>query len=177
MKQFPADFISEGVDQTRGWFYTLLAISTFVKGTTSYKTCVSIELVLDKNGQKMSKSKGNVVDPVEVIEKHGADPLRWYFMTTSPPWLPTRFDTTGVAETLRKFFDTLRNTYNFFALYGEIDNYVPEQLPEKLDNILDRWLVSRLQSLIVQYRDWMEDYQMTRAARAIQQFVIEELSN
>ncbi|HDG67671.1 MAG TPA: isoleucine--tRNA ligase, partial [candidate division Zixibacteria bacterium] len=176
-RRFPADFIAEGVDQTRGWFYTLLAISTFIKGTSPYKTCVSIELVLDKNGQKMSKSRGNVVDPVEVINKYGADPLRWYFITTSPPWLPTRFDTDGVAETLRKFFDTLKNTYNFFALYAEIDNYTPEPLPEKLDNILDRWLVSRLNTLIKKYREWMDDYQMTRAAREIQKFVIDELSN
>ncbi len=176
-RRFPADFIAEGVDQTRGWFYTLLAISTFIKGTSPYKTCVSIELVLDKNGQKMSKSRGNVVDPVEVINKYGADPLRWYFITTSPPWLPTRFDTDGVAETLRKFFDTLKNTYNFFALYAEIDGYTPEPLPEKLDNILDRWLVSRLNTLIKKYREWMDDYQMTRAAREIQKFVIDELSN
>ncbi|MCD6531185.1 isoleucine--tRNA ligase [bacterium] len=176
-RRFPADFIAEGVDQTRGWFYTLLAISTFIKGTSPYKTCVSIELVLDKNGQKMSKSRGNVVDPVEVINKYGADPLRWYFITTSPPWLPTRFDTDGVAETSRKFFDTLKNTYNFFALYAEIDGYTPEWLPEKLDNILDRWLVSRLNTLIKKYREWMEDYQMTRAAREIQKFVIDELSN
>ena len=176
-KKFPADFIAEGVDQTRGWFYTLLAISTFIKGESPYRNCVSIELVLDKNGQKMSKSKGNVVDPVEIIMKYGADPLRWYFITTSPPWLPTKFDTDGIAETSRKFFDTLRNTYNFFALYAEIDGYKPQPLPSKLDNIMDRWLVSRLQTLIGQYRDWMEDYQMTRAARAIQSFVIDELSN
>ncbi len=176
-KYYPADFISEGVDQTRGWFYTLLAISTFVKDRSCYKSCISIELVLDKKGKKMSKSKDNVADPVEVIKKYGADPLRWYFITTSPPWLPTRFDTDGVGETLRKFFDTLRNTYNFFALYAEIDNYEPEPIPEKLDNILDRWLVSKLNSLIESYRDWMEDCQMTRAARAIQDFVIEDLSN
>ncbi len=177
MKKFPADFISEGVDQTRGWFYTLLAISTFVKGQTSYKTCVSIELVLDKDGQKMSKSKGNVVNPVDVIKSYGADPLRWYFIITSPPWLPTKFDTDGIAETLRKFFDTFRNTYNFFALYADIDEYTPAPIPGKLDNIMDRWLVSRLQSLITQYREWMDDYQMTKAAREINHFVIEELSN
>ena len=177
MKKFPADFISEAVDQTRGWFYTLLAISTFVKKQTSYKTCVVMELVLDKNGQKMSKSRGNVVDPVAVIEKFGADPLRWYFMTTSPPWIPTRFDEDGVSEVFRKFFDTFRNTYNFFAIYATIDGYEPQELPEELPNILDRWLISRLNTLIKQYREWMDDYQMTRSARAIQSFVIDELSN
>ncbi|RKZ27648.1 isoleucine--tRNA ligase, partial [bacterium] len=162
---------------TRGWFYTLLAISTFVKKQTSYKTCVVMELVLDKNGQKMSKSRGNVVDPVAVIEKFGADPLRWYFMTTSPPWIPTRFDEDGVSEVFRKFFDTFRNTYNFFAIYATIDGYEPQELPEELPNILDRWLISRLNTLIKQYREWMDDYQMTRSARAIQSFVIDELSN
>ncbi len=176
-KRFPADFISEAVDQTRGWFYTLLAISTFLRGVSSYKTVVAMELVLDKNGQKMSKSRGNVVDPVDVIKAYGADPLRWYFITTSPPWVPTRFDTDGVAETLRKFFDTLKNTYNFFALYATIDGYEPAELPGKLENAMDRWLISRLNSLVKQYRAWMDDYQMTRAARALQSFVIDELSN
>ena len=177
-KKFPADFIAEGVDQTRGWFYTLLAISTFLKGRSPYKTVVSIELVLDKNGQKMSKSRGNVVDPVDVISKFGADPLRWYFIITSPPWLPTRFDEDGVYEVLRKFFDTLKNTYNFFALYADIDGFVPDgTLPEKFDNIMDRWLISRLNTLKTNYLEWMDDYQMTRAARAVQKFVIDELSN
>ncbi len=178
MTKFPADFIAEGVDQTRGWFYTLLAISTFLKGVSSYKTCVSIELILDKNGRKMSKSKDNVADPFKVIEKFGADPLRWYFLTTSQPWLPTRFDEDSVNETLRKFFDTLRNTYNFFALYADIDGFIPDgEVPKKLDNVMDQWLVSRLNTLIAQYREWMDDYQMTRAARGVQNFVIDELSN
>ncbi len=176
-KKFPADFISEAVDQTRGWFYTLLAISTFLKGQSSYKTCVVMELVLDKNGQKMSKSRDNVVDPVAIIDKYGADTLRWYFITMSPPWIPAKFDVNGVGEIFRKFFDTFRNTFNFFAIYASIDGYEPQDLPDELPNILDRWLISRLNTIVKQYRDWMDDYQMTRSARAIQNFVMEELSN
>ncbi len=176
--RFPADFISEGVDQTRGWFYTLLAISTFVKDMSPYKTCISIELVLDKNGKKMSKTKGNVVDAVKIVNENGADPLRWYFITTSPPWLPTRFDVDGIVETSRKFFDTLSNTYSFFVLYANIDEYEPNALQcPKCSNILDRWMLSRLNTLKKQYRAAMENYQMTKAARMLQSFVVDELSN
>ena len=146
---FPADFISEGVDQTRGWFYTLLAISTLVSGVPSYKNVLVVGLVLDKNGQKMSKSKGNVVPPQEIIEKYGADPLRYYLMAVSQPWLPINFNIPDVHLQSWNFFETLKNVVNFFCLYANIDNYEPKSKPllagsppENL-TILDRWLLSR----------------------------------
>ena len=120
---FPADFISEGIDQTRGWFYSLLAISTLFKGVSSYKSCLVNEMILDKNGQKMSKSKGNAVDPIELMQEYGADAIRWYLLEVSPPWVPTRFDVDGVREIVGKFIGTLKNTYSFFATYANIDGY------------------------------------------------------
>ena len=176
---FPADFICEGVDQTRGWFYSLLAISTMLFDKPAYKNIVVNELVLDKEGQKMSKSKGNAVVPEEVINEFGSDPLRWYFITVSAPWVPKRFDTSGIAEVYRKFFDTLFNTYSFFALYANIDRFEVnssqikfEQRPE-----IDRWILSLLYSTVDQVTEKMENYDMTRAARIISDFVIDDVSN
>ncbi len=176
---FPADFICEGVDQTRGWFYSLLAISTMLFDKPAYKNIVVNELVLDKEGQKMSKSKGNAVVPEEVINEFGSDPLRWYFITVSAPWVPKRFDTSGIAEVYRKFFDTLFNTYSFFALYANIDRFEVnspqikfEQRPE-----IDRWILSLLYSTVEQVTEKMENYDMTRAARIISDFVIDDVSN
>ncbi len=177
-EQFPADFISEGIDQTRGWFYSLLAISTMISGKPSYKTCLSIEMILDKNGQKMSKTKGNTVDPFSIIDRMGADPLRWYLFTVSPPWVPTRFDEEGIDEVIRKFFGTLTNTYGFFVLYANIDAFRygdPVPVAERPD--IDRWLVSSLNGLVARLDEWLERYDVTKAARAIQDFVLDDLSN
>ena len=176
---FPADFIAEGIDQTPGWFYSLLVISTLISGRSSYKDCVSIELILDKDGQKMSKTRGNTVNPFQILDREGADPLRWYLLTVSPPWVPTRFDTEGVREVLRKFFGTLVNTYSFFVLYANIDGFeggeamVPvEERPD-----IDRWLVSARNSLIRSLGHLLARYELSKAGKAIQDFVIDDLSN
>ena len=178
-KNFPAGFISEGVDQTRGWFYSLLAISTLTSGQTCYNTCVSIEMILDKEGQKMSKSRGNVVDPFRILNSEGADALRWYLFTVSPPWVPTRFDQEGVREVLRKFFGTLANTYGFFVLYANIDGFLYQEdaIPIEKRSEIDRWLLSCLNSLIKKNDTYLSRYDLTKAARAIQDFVIDDLSN
>ena len=179
-KNYPADFIAEGVDQTRGWFYTLHAIGTMVFDSVAYKNVVSNGLVLDKNGQKMSKRLGNAADPFETIEKYGADPVRWYMISNAQPWDNLKFDIDGIAEVQRKFFGTLYNTYNFFALYANIDGFhwnPNEQTPVKERPELDRWILSRLQVLKKTVSDSYNDYEPTRAARAIQEFVDEELSN
>jgi isoleucyl-tRNA synthetase len=174
--QFPADFICEGIDQSRGWFYSLLAISTFLKGESCYRTCVVTELILDKKGQKMSKSRGNVVEPWDVLNKEGADALRWYLITSSPPWLPTRFDRKGVVESAQKLLGTLRNVYSFFAMYASLDDYrFSDDAGEP--SLLDRWILSRYHSTVTAVRKHFDDYEMTRAARALQDFVLEELSN
>jgi len=173
---FPAEFICEGVDQTRGWFYTLLAIAVFVTGKSSYKRCLINDMILDKNAQKMSKRLGNATDPVQVIEDFGADPLRWYLISISAPWLPTRFDTDGIAEVSRIFFATLRNTFGFFALYANIDDWTPDM--ERGDpTVMDKWLESRLNRLIKEVRADLDEYQLTRATRRISGFVVDELSN
>jgi isoleucyl-tRNA synthetase len=178
-KNFPSDFICEGVDQTRGWFYTLHAISTMLFDNVAFKNIIVNELILDKEGKKMSKSKGNTVDPFELFERFGADVTRWYLVTTSPPWRPTLFDEEGLAEVQRKFFGTLFNTYQFFALYANIDNFnfkenpIPyEQRPE-----IDRWIISKVNSLVKEYEEQMENYDVTRAARAVSSFTIDHLSN
>ncbi len=173
---FPAEFICEGVDQTRGWFYTLLAISTFITGKSSYKRCLVNGLVLDVNGQKMSKRLGNAADPVQVIANYGADPLRWYLITTSAPWLPTRFDPEGIGEVSRIFFDTLRNTFGFFALYANIDGWNPD-MDDGKPSVTDKWLNSRLNSLVKDVRGDLDMYQLTHATRKISSFVVDELSN
>ncbi|GAB4331613.1 MAG: isoleucine--tRNA ligase [Calditrichia bacterium] len=178
-KNFPADFICEGVDQTRGWFYSLLAISTMLFDKPCFKNIVVNELILDKEGQKMSKSRGNAVVPEEVIGRFGADPLRWFFITVSAPWVPKRFDADGIAEVYRKFFDTLFNTYGFFALYANIDRFDPksEQVPVEKRPEIDRWILSLLYSLVEKVNDRLENYDLTRAARLISDFVIDDVSN
>jgi len=176
---FPADFIAEGVDQTRGWFFTLHAISTMISDSVSFKNIISHGLVQDKNGNKMSKRLGNTVDPFETIEKHGADPLRWYMMTNSQPWDNLKFDVNSVDEVKRKFFATLYNTYSFFALYANVDGftYSKGEVPVEERPEIDRWIISLLNTLVKEVDTHLEDYEPTRAGRAIQEFVVEHLSN
>ncbi|MBN2103181.1 isoleucine--tRNA ligase [bacterium] len=176
---FPADFIAEGVDQTRGWFYSLLAISTIISGKPSYRQCISIEMILDKDGQKMSKSRGNAVDPFRILNEEGADPLRWYLFTVSPPWVPTRFDREGVREVKRKFFGTLANTYTFFVLYANIDGFDCQEalIPVPNRQEIDRWLISTLNHMVQKVWTSLQRYDVTKASRAIQTFVIDDLSN
>lgn len=176
---YPADFIAEGVDQTRGWFYTLHAIATLLFDSVAYKNIISNGLVLDKNGNKMSKRLGNAIDPWEVIEKYGTDPTRWYMITNSQPWDNLKFDVDGVDEVRRKFFGTLYNTYSFFALYANVDNfsYSEAEIPVNQRPEIDRWILSLLNSLIKEVEDAYENYEPTRAGRAIQDFVNEQLSN
>ena len=176
---FPADFISEGLDQTRGWFYSLLAISTLLGKGTPFKNVIVNDLVLDAEGQKMSKSKGNVVNPWDAIEEHGSDALRWYFITSSNPWVPKRYDSMGVKEAARRFFDTLFNTYRFFTLYASAEEWSPSDADPLPDErmLLDRWLLSRLDSVVSVVRKDLEAYQITRAYRALGDFVVEDLSN
>ena len=178
-KNFPSDYICEGIDQTRGWFYTLHAISTMLFDSVAYKNILVNELILDKNGMKMSKSKGNTVDPFMLFDKYGADVTRWYLVTTSPPWKPTLFDEEGMVEAQRKFFGTLVNTYNFFTLYANIDGFEFKEAPipyEKRPEI-DRWIISKLNSLVVEYQTQMDKYDITKAARSVASFTIDELSN
>ncbi|MDR1552396.1 MAG: isoleucine--tRNA ligase [Prevotellaceae bacterium] len=176
---FPADFIAEGVDQTRGWFFTLHAISTMVKGCVSFKNVISNGLVLDKNGNKMSKRLGNAVEPFAVMNEYGSDTLRWYMITNSQPWDNLKFDIAGVDEVKRKFFGTLYNTYSFFALYANVDNYKgnESEIPINERPEIDVWIISLLNSLIKEVEDAYENYEPTRAGRAIQDFVIDNLSN
>ncbi|MDO4553127.1 MAG: isoleucine--tRNA ligase [Bacillota bacterium] len=176
---FPADFICEGIDQTRGWFYSLLAISTFLRGKAPYKNVLVNDLILDKDGKKMSKSKGNTVNPFDLFDKYGADATRWYLLYTSPAWSPTRFDEDGLVEIVSKFFGTLRNVYNFFVLYSNTDGIDPREFsvdyakrPE-----LDRWVLSKYNSLIRDVVEEMERYDHMKAVRLIQEFVNEDLSN
>jgi isoleucyl-tRNA synthetase len=176
-KQFPADFISEGIDQTRGWFYSLLAISVFLTGESSFKNCLCTDLILDKEGQKMSKSRGNTFEPSDLLSKEGADALRWYLTTTSPPWVPTRFDRKGVVESSQKLMGTLRNVYSFYAMYAAIDEYVFDENERGETTLLDRWILSRFHSTSKQVVEHLETYDITRAARALQTFVLDELSN
>uniref|UniRef100_A0A7C3MKW9 Isoleucine--tRNA ligase n=1 Tax=Dictyoglomus thermophilum TaxID=14 RepID=A0A7C3MKW9_DICTH len=177
---FPADFICEAIDQTRGWFYSLLAISTLVFNKPAYNNVLVTELVLDEKGEKMSKHKGNVVDPWLILNKYGADALRWYIFTVSPPWVPLRFSPDAVNEALKKFLLTLWNTVSFFSIYAEIDGFDPTQNSislETLEDVSDRWIISRLNSLILKVKDDMDKFNATSAARSIQSFVIDDLSN
>jgi isoleucyl-tRNA synthetase len=176
---FPADFIAEGVDQTRGWFFTLHAIATMISDSVSFKNIISNGLVLDRNGNKMSKRLGNAVDSFETIEEYGADPLRWYMLTNAQPWDNLKFEISGVDEVRRKFFGTLYNTYSFFALYANVDGftYKEKEIPVSERPEIDRWIISLLNSLIKEVGDCYSDYDLTRAGRAIQDFVTENLSN
>lgn len=176
---YPADFIAEGVDQTRGWFYTLHAISSMVFGKVAYKNVVSNGLVLDKNGQKMSKRLGNGVDPFETLQKYGPDATRWYMITNAQPWDNLKFDIDGIAEVQRKFFGTLYNTYSFFSLYANVDgfDYSEDEIPLQDRPEIDRWVLSKLNSLIDIVDDCYSSYEPTKAGRAIQDFVTEQLSN
>ncbi|MCU7500676.1 MAG: isoleucine--tRNA ligase [Ignavibacteria bacterium] len=178
-ENFPADFICEGIDQTRGWFYTLHAISTMLFDSVAFKNLIVNELILDKNGMKMSKSKGNTVDPFALFDKYGADATRWYLVTTSPPWKPTLFDEEGIIEVQRKFFGTLINTYSFFALYANIDNFEFKEdlIPYKERPEIDRWIISKLSSVVSEYRELMDAYDVTKAARLVANFTIDQLSN
>lgn len=178
-KFFPADFIAEGVDQTRGWFYTLHAIGALLFDSVAYKTCVSNGLVLDKNGNKMSKRLGNVVDPFKTIADFGADATRWYLITNASPWDNMKFDLEGIKEVQRKFFGTLYNTYQFFVLYANVDGFVFKEkyIPLEERPEIDRWILSSLNSLVKQVAAFMEDYEPTQAGRAIEEFVDEHLSN
>ncbi len=176
---FPADFICEGIDQTRGWFYSLLAIGTFLFDKPTFKNVLVNDLLLDKNGQKMSKSRGNAVDPWKLLEKYGADATRWYLLAVSPPWTPTRFDEDGLKEIAAKFFGTLQNVYSFFTLYANIDEADPASydIPVAERPEIDRWVLSKLNSLIQQVRSDMKEYELTKVVRAIQSFVIDDVSN
>ena len=176
---YPADFIAEGVDQTRGWFFTLHAISTMVKGSVAYKAVISNGLVLDKNGNKMSKRLGNAVDPFGAIEKYGSDPLRWYMITNSSPWDNLKFDEEGVMEVIRKFFGTLHNTYKFFAPYANLDGfcYGEKEIPVAERPEIDRWIISELNTLVKNVDACYTDYEPTRAGRLINDFVNDNLSN
>ncbi len=178
--QFPADYIAEGVDQTRGWFYTLHAIAVLVKDSIAYKNVISNGLVLDKNGEKMSKRKGNIVDPFETLKLYGADATRWYMINNADPWDNLKFDLEGILEVRNKFFGTLFNTYNFFAIYANVDHFKFDEsqiidyskIPE-----LDRWILSRLNTVIEQYKKLMDNYEPTSATRLIEDFVNDDLSN
>ena len=177
-EMFPADFICEGIDQTRGWFYSLMAISTVISGKSPYKNVLVNDLILDKEGKKMSKSKGNTVDPFTLFDKYGADATRWYLLHTSPAWSPTKFDEEGLKEVVSKFFGTLRNIYNFFVLYSNQDEIDIEEMyieyserPE-----LDRWIISRYENLIRQVTEDMDRYDHMKSVRAIQEFVGEDFS-
>ena len=178
-QSYPADFIAEGVDQTRGWFYTLHAISSLLFDSVAYKTCISNGLVLDKNGNKMSKRVGNVVDPFKTIEQFGADATRWYLITNASPWENMKFDLDGIKEVQRKFFGTLYNTYQFFALYANVDgfSFKEKTVPLSERPEIDRWIISSLNSLVKKVNLAMDDYEPTQAGRAIEEFVDEHLSN
>ncbi len=173
---FPADFISEAVDQTRGWFYTLLAIGTLIFGKSPFENCIVLGHVQDKDGLKMSKHKGNVVDPWSVLEKQGADAVRWYFYSASAPWLPSRFYDEAVSEAQRKFMGTLWNTYAFYILYAQIDKFDPTAHELNTDNIMDKWVLSRLNSLTASVTDHLDNYRIFEPARELNSFV-DELSN
>ena len=177
---YPADFICEGVDQTRGWFYSLMAISVLLFDKPAYMSCLTNDLILDKDGVKMSKTKGNVVDPNDVLEKEGADALRWYLISGSPPWVPTKFDRELVKEVIKKFFGTLVNTYSFFATYANIDEFSYNEentIPAEDRPEIDKWILSLLSQLVASVNLHMENYDITKASRAISEFVIDDLSN
>ena len=176
--QYPADFISEAVDQTRGWFYSLLAISTLIFNRAPYKNVIVMGHVQDEDGQKMSKSKGNAVDPMDALNKFGADAIRWYFYVNSAPWLPNRFHDKAVEEGQRKFLGTLWNTYAFYVLYADIDNFDPTKYSLEYDklSVMDKWLLSKLNTLVKTVDEYLNNYKITETARALQSFT-DDMSN
>ena len=176
---FPADFICEGIDQTRGWFYSLMAVSTIVTGKAPYRNVLVNDLILDKEGKKMSKHKGNTVSPFEMLDKYGADAARWYLLGVSPAWQPTRFDEEGLKDVASKFFGTLRNIYNFFVLYANIDGIDPREFEVAYSDRpeLDRWILSKYNNLIKSVTEYMDDYDHMKTVKAITDFVDEDLSN
>ncbi|MFD2999840.1 isoleucine--tRNA ligase [Pontibacter toksunensis] len=178
-QNFPADYIAEGVDQTRGWFFTLHALAVMLEDSVAYKNVIANGLVLDKNGNKMSKRLGNAIDPFEMIGTYGPDAVRWYMIANAPPWDNLKFNPEGVVETQRRFFGTLQNTYSFFALYANLDNftYAEGDVPLERRTESDRWIVSKLNTLVQEVDGYLADYDPTKAARAIQDFVIDDLSN
>ena len=169
----------KAIDQTRGWFYTLHAIGTFLFDTPAFKNVLVNELILDKQGQKMSKTKKNTIDPFELLKKFSADTVRWYLVSQSPVWRPTLFDAEGIGEVQRKFFSTLVNTYSFFALYANVDGFGNNEprIPISERQEIDQWILSELNSLVNNYTQSMEGYDVTRAARAVSDFTIDQLSN
>ncbi|MBQ4467375.1 MAG: isoleucine--tRNA ligase [Firmicutes bacterium] len=178
-KLFPADFICEGIDQTRGWFYSLMAVSTIVMGCAPYKNVLVNDLILDKEGKKMSKHKGNTVSPFEMLDKYGADATRWYLLSVSPAWTPTKFDEDGLIDVVSKFFGTLRNIYNFFVLYANMDEIDPREfdVPYADRPELDRWILSKYNQLVKDVTEYMDEYDHMKTVRAITNFVAEDLSN
>jgi isoleucyl-tRNA synthetase len=177
---FPADYIAEGVDQTRGWFFTLHALSVMLFDSVAFKNVIANGLVLDKNGNKMSKRLGNAVDPFKALKEYGPDALRWYLLSNANPWDNLKFNVDGVTEVLRRFFGTLQNTYNFFALYANLDAFVyskEKAIPVQERAELDQWILSKLQSLILEVEGAMDGYDATKATRAIQNFTVDQLSN
>ncbi|MCX7667382.1 MAG: class I tRNA ligase family protein, partial [Atribacterota bacterium] len=178
VKNFPADFICEAIDQTRGWFYSLHVLATILFESPAYRNCLVTELGLDEKGQKMSKHVGNVVNPWDLIERYGADVLRWYVFSVSPPWVPKRFGQVTLGEVYGKFFDTLWNVSNFFILYANIDRFTPTfDFPFAERNLFDRWLISRFHQLVRDVRTFLDGFEVSKAAKAIEYFVVEELSN
>ena len=177
--QFPADFIAEGVDQTRGWFYVLLVLSTLISGESSFKNVVVNDMMLDANGKKMSKSTGNIIEPVEIMKKYGADTIRWYMMYASPVWTPLKFDENGVKEVYSKFFNPLKNTYTFFQTYANIDGIEIEKcdIPVKDREEIDRWLLSKYNKLVKDVTKYMDEYDLNLTVKAITSFVSDDLSN
>ncbi|MDO5718909.1 MAG: isoleucine--tRNA ligase [Tissierellia bacterium] len=174
---FPADFINEGIDQTRGWFYSLLAISTLTKGVSPYKNVLVNDLILDKDGKKMSKSRGNTLDPIKLFDEYGADVVRFYSVSVSPPWVPTKFDIAGLREVESKFFRSLRNIYNFFQLYANTDEIDPRDYEVEERAEIDRWILSRFNSLVKNYHEDMDIFEYTKVIRSVSDFVIEDVSN
>lgn len=179
LKQYPADFISEGIDQTRGWFYSLLIISVFLFDKAPYKNVLVNDLLLDKDGQKMSKTRGNAIDPFSLLEEYGADAIRWYMLTSSPIWLPLKFDVTGVKEVSSKFFNTLKNTYNFFQIYANIDKIDKKMFTIKYDDLeeLDKWILASYNTLLEKVDQEMKVYNLYKATKLINTFLVDDFSN
>ncbi len=178
-ENFPADFISEGIDQTRGWFYTLLAISTILKGKSPYKNVLVNDLILDEKGHKMAKSKGNTLDPIKLMNDFGSDVIRWYMLYVSPPWTPTKFAVDGLKETTSKFLVTLKNVYSFYATYANIDNFDAKKydVNKEMTSEIDKWILSRLNTVVKEVTQYNNDYDFTKTVRLLQSFILDDVSN